>query len=254
MDLGNVNPVAPIDFDYCIVASTSSAPKTGGLDDTNLGRSSAGAIALIGESLQEYEKSQVILHLSSGAVHPNHGKQNFHYSEIRELGQPTTPYISTKLNLELGLHNLAMKFRRAIFMNPRLFAFYGPLLPLDAHFAIGNFMASIVAKKEISIKGSPNTVRSYLHAADLASTIIKMMSQPEAGPFNIGSETEVTMLELAKMMTDILAKENKIEVINSQEPSYYVPSTSRTFAKYGVIESIEFQKGIRDWYQWILEN
>ena len=156
-------------FTHAFHASTPSNINSGSSDSQK-----AQLVALNSmESLlnDAYDSKNVpnLIHLSSGSVYSN--SHDFKLTPVSETFQlakmnDTSSYTSTKLILEEKILTASLN-GTLNGCNARLFAFYGPHLPVDAHFAIGNYMKNSVQKRPIQILGNPNTIRSYLHPVDL---------------------------------------------------------------------------------------
>ena len=55
-----------------------------------------------------------------------------------------------------------------------MFLFSGIHLPLNVHFAIGNFIQNVIDDKDIIIKGDGKSVRSYLDQDDMSEWILDL--------------------------------------------------------------------------------
>jgi dTDP-glucose 4,6-dehydratase len=188
---------------------------------------------------------------SSGAVY---GKQPADVSHLNEdyLGAPDTAdprsaYAEGKRVAELlcaiyrRRHGLETKIARG-------FAFMGPYLPLDAHFAAGNFLRDRLAGGPIRVAGDGTPYRSYLYAADMAIWLWTILLKGQSGrAYNVGSEAEISIADLAHRV----AKEAGVRVEVARDPESgapaprYVPSTARARAELGVEEWVPLDEAIR---------
>jgi dTDP-glucose 4,6-dehydratase len=135
----------------------------------------------------------------------------------------------------------------------RPFAFVGPGLPLDLHFAVGNFLRDALAGRPIRVKGDGTPLRSYLHAADLAAWLLRLLAEGEPGQaYNVGSDQAVSIAGLAGEIARIAGAKVIIEgrAPEGVQPLRYVPDISRARA-LGLEVSLDRSEALRRTLEWL---
>jgi len=190
--------------------------------------------------------------LSSGAVY---GPQPANLSHIPEdysgappLGAAASAYGEGKRAAELLAAIEAERGGLSV-RAARCFAFVGPHLPLDIHFAIGNFLRDAMRGGPIRIRGDGTAVRSYLYMADLATWLWTIALGPTAsGAYNVGSEEPLSILETARAVAGVCAPHVDVIVEGRPVPGAmaqrYVPSTARARRELGLQQHVSLSDAI----------
>ena len=137
----------------------------------------------------------------------------------------------------------------------RCFAFVGPHLPLNAHFAIGNFIRDTMRGGPIAIQGDGTPRRSYLYAADLAIWLWTMLFQAESlRAFNVGSQKDLSIREVAEAVVSAIQPGAEIKIARSAVPGTpvlrYVPSVEAAKNALHLDEGISLMDAIRRTAAW----
>lgn len=136
--------------------------------------------------------------------------------------------------------------------SPRMFTFFGPRLPLDGQFAIGNFMKDGKSGTNIKINGNSQSKRSYLYMADAIIWLLRMTENLPISNLHIGSDDITSIEGLAKVVSQKF--EVGYELSRSSRNvalSNYVPETFRSQKSLNISEKISLQEGLNRWDQWL---
>ena len=208
--------------------------------------------------LAKTSNARGFLLVSSGAVY---GPQPSTVERLNEdfrggpdTGDPNSTYAEAKRAAEL-LCSIEHQTSGLPIRVARCFAFVGPGLPLDAHFAVGNFIGDSLRGGPIRILGNGTAVRSYLYMADLTIWLWTMLLRPTAhGTYNVGSEQGVSILDLARAVARECAPDAAIEVGERSSTgsgvNRYVPSTERARRELWLRQYIDLDEALRRTARW----
>lgn len=209
------------------------------------------------------EGSRRFLLTSSGAIY---GKQPETLSHLPEsyLGAPdilkaSSAYGEGKRYAE-HLCSLYFKHHHIKTVMARCFAFAGPYLPWDTHFAIGNFLRDGISQKQIDIQGDGTPLRSYLYGADLAVWLLTLLLKGQPGEaYNVGAEEALSIREIAKKVSQSLNQLNRgpvtIKVAQPPTPhasaiSQYIPQTQKAQKEFGLQSNFTLNETIKKSILW----
>jgi UDP-glucuronate decarboxylase len=133
----------------------------------------------------------------------------------------------------------------------RCFAFVGQDLPLDVHFAIGNFIRDALWGNEIVVNGDGTPIRSYLDQRDLARCLLALLHEGKAGEaYNVGSDQAISIADLAYLVRDLVSQGKPVRIlgkaVDNAERNRYVPDISKIWRDLGLRPSFSLEQSILD--------
>jgi nucleoside-diphosphate-sugar epimerase len=234
------------DYSHVLFASTPSNPATGGLESDLVWESTVMGTINILEMLDRQNHQVKYLNTSSGAVKKMTNLDKDQRQNINNV------YAAAKQEVEKILDGSCGN-SRIDYCSPRLYTFAGPGIALDAHFAIGNFIQDAMSGRDVVVKGSPETIRSFLHPIDMTVQLLECWFADDIPTFpDIGSFNPVKLSDLAHVVSSKLGN-GKVEILDeNQTPSIYIPDNPTYPLNY---QHIDLEQSLDRWASWLsLQN
>jgi UDP-glucuronate decarboxylase len=189
-------PASPIHYQYDPVQTTKTSVH--------------GAINMLGLAKRVKAK---ILQASTSEVYGDpsvHPQTEDYWGHVNPIG-PRSCYDEGKRCAETLFfdywrqNNLRIKVAR-------IFNTYGPRMHPNDGRVVSNFIVQALLGKDITIYGDGSQTRSFCYVDDLIDGLMRLMQTDDTvtGPTNIGNPNEVTILELATLVIDMIGAGSKI--------------------------------------------
>jgi nucleoside-diphosphate-sugar epimerase len=208
------------------------------------------------------------LFLSSGAVYgaqqadvlkapedlttgPNISQASSAYGEAKRMAELYCQFAQTQNKITLSV--------------ARCYAFLGPYLPIDQHFAAGNFIKNVLERQTITLSGDGLPFRSYMYPTDLVEWLLAILvNASEGAVFNVGSDQEIQLKDLAEMMNhersgfELGIQGKGVEVLGvpclGSKRNAYVPSTDKAKKELGLKIRVDLAQAIQRTISWHINS
>jgi len=145
------------------------------------------------------------------------------------------------------------------------FNIFGPRLDkLDAGRIITIFMGQLLRNEPLTVIGDGKQTRCFTYVSDAVKATVNAGLQDDTNGeiYNIGTDVETSILELAEMMIEISASSSGIKFVDQGDvygPSYEdigrrVPDATRMKEQLGVRDLVPLEEGLRKTIEWFRDE
>lgn len=132
-------------------------------------------------------------------------KVRWAYAESKALGES----LANAYYREQGLPVVVARVFNTV--GPRQTGAYGMVLP--------TFVRQALAGDDLTVYGNGTQSRCFCHVTDVVDALIRLSDAPQAtgAVYNVGSSTEIPIIELARRVIDRVGSDSKIKLIPYKE-------------------------------------
>jgi dTDP-glucose 4,6-dehydratase len=137
----------------------------------------------------------------------------------------------------------------------RIFNTFGPRMQIDDGRAIPNFFTQAIRGRDVTVYGDGSQTRSICFVDDLVEGIWRLLGSDYVGPVNLGSEAEVSMLDLATTIVRLTGSRSRIvhAPLPPDDPRVRRPDISLARRVLGWEPKISPEEGLRRTRDYFLE-
>jgi UDP-glucuronate decarboxylase len=129
----------------------------------------------------------------------------------------------------------------------RIFRTYGPRMALNDDQMLPDFVNDALNNKDIVIFGDENFSSSLCYVDDVIDAAIKVIRSDSEGPFNVGSEEDLKLYDVAKKIIELTESKSKIVFSESKlfMTQLALPDTYSIRNKLGWMPVVGLEEGLK---------
>jgi dTDP-glucose 4,6-dehydratase len=134
----------------------------------------------------------------------------------------------------------------------RIFNTYGPRMRPQDGRAIPTFIRQALAGQPLTVAGDGSQTRSVCYVDDTVAGILRLAAADFAGPVNIGSSAEMTVLRLAETVRDLAGSSSPITFVPRpvDDPALRCPDISLARDRLGWQPAVPLTDGLLACIRW----
>ena len=128
----------------------------------------------------------------------------------------------------------------------RIFNTYGPRQRLYDGRAVANFIVQALHNHPLTVYGDGSQTRSFCYVSDLIEGLLRLLDSAVTEPVNLGNPKEITILELAHLVKELVGSDSPIEFhpLPQDDPKVRRPDITRAQEKLGWAPRIDLRTGL----------
>ena len=205
--------------------------------------------------VKHFNKVERFIHISTSEVY---GTSLYEPMDEEHPLKPYSPYASAKCGADRLVYSFIQTYNiPAVILRP--FNQYGPNQHLEK--VIPRFITSAIMDEPLTVHGDGSARRDWLHVEDTCERIDKVIGSPlekvSGEVFNLGSGEVFSVIEIAKMVLDILGKPyDLIDYIGDRlgQVQNHISSTDKAKKILGIEAGRPFKTGLEQTVKWYQEN
>ena len=121
---------------------------------------------------------------------------------------------------------------------------------------VSNFIVQALTNKNITVYGDGKQTRSFCYVDDLVEGILLTMEKKNfAGPVNLGNPTEISIIQLAKEITEMVGSKSKIinKKLPVDDPKQRCPDIELAEQKLGWSPKFQREEGLKKTIEYFVQ-